>query len=523
MGMILTECVQSKLSLVKESHQNEGKRFLGTLRGVCAECDKPTRNDRIYSRALWEKVLNSESVKEGLENKVIYGELGHPEDRLESDIEKIAICFSGYEIQPDGEIIGDFDILDTPSGQLLKSLVDYGSILGISSRGGGDTVMREGRTYVREDDYQFMCFDIVLTPGVKKARLGLAEGLATDVKDVKPIQECVKQVIETTTNSAALQNLKNILEQLDVPNKDELMSALDEKLSTSNGETIPSTILEDLRTSQEKVKSLEGQLNESITALQAETIRSKKLEEKLGKIASSSKIVLSEAESLKTQLQEEKRNKGIVEKKLNDDAQAICEEKAVLEAKLNAQQSNYDMLSEQLKVSEDTVYKLRNKMRQLTEEAVSMRKQEREHRIQLKQIKEQCEAEAKQRYDRQMSLLEKDNSIQINSLREKLQRVSEEKATIVKDREQVIKAFADMCAKIYGISTQSVLENINKPFNVISKRITEAVENKKRLSALPFVTNTQGFSYKGLNEEVVIEEAPADYGVSLLLQQQNKK
>ena len=317
--------------------------------------------------------------------------------------------------------------------------------------------------------------------------------------------------------------LKNILEQLDVPNKDELMTALDEKLSTSNGETIPSTILEDLRTSQEKVKSLEGQLNESITALQAETIRSKKLEEKLGKIASSSKIVLSEAESLKTQLQEEKRNKGIVEKKLNDDAQAICEEKAVLEAKLNAQQSNYDMLSEQLKVSEDTVYKLRNKMRQLTEEAASMRKQEREHRIQLKQIKEQCEAEAKQRYDRQMSLLEKDNSIQINSLKEKLQRVNEEKATIVKDREQVVKAFADTCAKIYGISTQSILENINKPFSVISKRITEAVENKKRLSALPFVTNTQGFSYKGLNEEVVIEEAPADYGVSLLLQQQNKK
>ena len=520
MGMILTECVQSKLSLVKESHQNEGKRFLGTLRGVCAECDKPTRNDRIYSRALWEKVLNSESVKEGLENKVIYGELGHPEDRLESDIEKIAICFSGYEIQPDGEIIGDFDILDTPSGQLLKSLVDYGSILGISSRGGGDTVMREGRTYVREDDYQFMCFDIVLTPGVKKARLGLAEGLVTDVKDVKPLQECVKQVIETTTNSAALQNLKNILEQLDVPNKDELITALDEKLSVSNGETIPSTILEDLRTSQEKVKSLEGQLNESITALQAETIRSKKLEEKLGKIASSSKIVLSEAESLKTQLQEEKRDKGIVQKKLNDSAQAICEERAVLEAKLNAQQSSHDMLSEQLKLSEDTVCKLRNKVRQLTEQAASMR---REHRIRLEQIKEQCEAEAKQRYDRQMSLLEKDNSIQINSLKEKLQRVNEEKATIVRDREQVVRAFADTCAKIYGISTQSILENINKPFNVISKRITEAVENKKRLSALPFVTNTQGFSYKGLNEEVVMEEAPADYGVSLLLQQQNKK
>lgn len=517
MGVILTECIQSNLSLIKEDHQVQNKRYLGTLKGVCAECDKPTRNERIYSRALWEKVLNSDSVKEGLENKVIYGELGHPEDRLESDIQKIAICFSGYDIQPDGVIIGYFDILDTPSGQLLKSLVDYGSILGISSRGGGDTYMREGKTYVSEDNYQFMCFDIVLTPGVKAARLGLTESVQTlSEENIKPLEECAQQIISTTSSIPALQNLKYIMEQLELPNKEKLISDIDEKLCNNvSGETIPDTVLEDLKSYQEKVSTLQSQLNESQMALQAETIRCGKLEEKLGKVASSSKYIRQVSESLRSKLEQTQKTNA---KEVKDEVDRLTEQCEFLKKTLHKQKVNNDLIREQFSTQEkkyadmDSSYK--TKLREATQ-----RIKEYEKSVQEAQS-------LKESYEEKLANTQKDNAIVVQSLEQKLvemqqkvQSVTSSNKRLAEDRQKFIKAYVDTVGSMYGINCESVLrENINMPFTKIHNMLMEQVNSNTRLSALPFTTNSTA-TFKGINEDIKIEEYPKDYGVDLLLKQ----
>lgn len=66
--------------------------ILGTLTGPCADIIHPTRNERLYSDKLWENVFNNEIVKEYFEAGGVFGELGHPADRSETDMEKIAIC-----------------------------------------------------------------------------------------------------------------------------------------------------------------------------------------------------------------------------------------------------------------------------------------------------------------------------------------------------------------------------------------------------------------------------------------------
>ena len=73
---------------------NKGKAVLGTLEGPCAEFIAPTRNGRYYSEELWEKVFQNPLVKEQLDCGGIFGELGHPDDRDETDATKIAITIA---------------------------------------------------------------------------------------------------------------------------------------------------------------------------------------------------------------------------------------------------------------------------------------------------------------------------------------------------------------------------------------------------------------------------------------------
>ena len=147
--------------------------ILGRLVGICASFIAPTRNGRKYPEQLWENVFNDEIMKERIANGVCYGELGHPTDREETDPEKICICMPEEPKKgPDGKLRAVFDILDTPNGRILKTLCDYGSKLGISSRGSGDLETGfDGQESVNPNTYNCEGFDIVLLPGVKEARL----------------------------------------------------------------------------------------------------------------------------------------------------------------------------------------------------------------------------------------------------------------------------------------------------------------------------------------------------------------
>lgn len=151
----------------------KARGILGRLVGVCADFINPTRNGRKYSEQLWENVFSNPIMQEKIKNGVCYGELGHPEDRTETDLEKIAICLREQPVKNDkGQLIAVFDILDTPCGRILKTLCDYGSKMGISSRGQGDLITDyNGDEAVDPDTYECECWDVVLVPGVETARL----------------------------------------------------------------------------------------------------------------------------------------------------------------------------------------------------------------------------------------------------------------------------------------------------------------------------------------------------------------
>lgn len=146
--------------------------ILGRLVGPCADFTIPTRNGRKYNEQLWDKVFSDEIVIEKINNKCLFGEFGHPADREEVDPDKIAIALNAVpKKNADGQLMACFDILNTPSGKILKAVCDYGANIGISSRGSGDIIEEMGEEIVDPETYYFECFDAVILPAVKAARL----------------------------------------------------------------------------------------------------------------------------------------------------------------------------------------------------------------------------------------------------------------------------------------------------------------------------------------------------------------
>lgn len=120
-----------------------------------------------------------------------------PEERLEVDLANVSHAINDMWIEEDG-VYGTVDILPTPQGQIINSLIEYGSEIGISSRGSGSVIGNE----VDPDDYMFITFDIVMRPSVQAARLDLrmVESENIDVNAVKGILNEYSSSVENKSN-----------------------------------------------------------------------------------------------------------------------------------------------------------------------------------------------------------------------------------------------------------------------------------------------------------------------------------
>jgi len=150
------------------------KRFVSEggmmLTGKLQECDVQNGNGRIYpAPILTREVKKYAGVVE--DNRAL-GELDHPESSI---INLTNVSHMVTKVWMEGaNVMGKCKVLNTPSGQILRSLVESGVKIGISSRGMGSVTEQQGKTIV-EDDFQLICFDIVSEPSTPNAFMSLQE------------------------------------------------------------------------------------------------------------------------------------------------------------------------------------------------------------------------------------------------------------------------------------------------------------------------------------------------------------
>ena len=146
----------------------EEKRYVANggmmLSGKLQEADVQNGNGRIYPHAvLMREMKNYQKL---VEERRALGELDHPEDSVINLKNASHLVTSVW--WDNKNVMGKVKVLDTPSGQVLKSLVESGVKLGISSRGMGSVHESAGQTIV-EDDFQLICFDFVSEPSTPNA------------------------------------------------------------------------------------------------------------------------------------------------------------------------------------------------------------------------------------------------------------------------------------------------------------------------------------------------------------------
>ena len=191
--------------------EGKSKGILGKLKGIFADYKHGTRNaDRLYTEELWDnRVFGSEDVMEALETKTLFGELDHPEgDRCETLAKNAAITITKLEKRPEeGVIYGEAEILDTPTGRIVKALADSGAKLGISSRGMGEEIYQEGKNIIDPETYDFITFDVVVTPANTKARVALTES-----KHISKLTESLQKEIDEAETANQLNQIKTVAE-----------------------------------------------------------------------------------------------------------------------------------------------------------------------------------------------------------------------------------------------------------------------------------------------------------------------
>jgi hypothetical protein len=152
---------QANIQVLEESGADgQGKNLY--LKGICIEGNKRNANDRIYPLHEINKAVGTinQQIKEG--NSVL-GEVDHPED-LKINLDRV--CHSVENMWMDGEAgCGKLKILPTPMGELIKTLLQSGIKLGVSSRGSGNVDDRTGHV----SDFEIVTIDVVAQPSAPNA------------------------------------------------------------------------------------------------------------------------------------------------------------------------------------------------------------------------------------------------------------------------------------------------------------------------------------------------------------------
>jgi len=155
--------VTSFKPILRESKQRPG---VFEVEGVLQRAGAKNQNGRVYKK----EILVSEAQKyvdEFVKNGNAYGELDHPESAVVSLKNASHII---KELWWDGdELKGRIELLNTPSGNIVKEIVKAGHTIGISSRGTGSVEQTNEGTLEVQPDFELVCWDFVSNPSTHGA------------------------------------------------------------------------------------------------------------------------------------------------------------------------------------------------------------------------------------------------------------------------------------------------------------------------------------------------------------------
>lgn len=131
------------------------------IKGVFMQAETPNRNGRVYPKQIMEREVDKYQTL--IKEKRALSELGHPSSPT-VNLDRVSHLITELKMDKNGkDIHGKAKILDTPFGKIAKNFLDEGIKLGVSTRGLGSLVEKNGINEV-QNDFMLSAIDIVSFP-----------------------------------------------------------------------------------------------------------------------------------------------------------------------------------------------------------------------------------------------------------------------------------------------------------------------------------------------------------------------
>ena len=152
---------------INESMKENGGKVI--VRGVLQRAESKNQNGRVYPKDILMREANK-YTEEFINQRRAMGELDHPESSV-VNLQNVSHNVKKMHFEGDN-LMGEVEVLPTPSGNILKELFKAGIKLGISSRGMGsvETVNENGAEAQEvQPDFELIAFDFVSNPSTHGA------------------------------------------------------------------------------------------------------------------------------------------------------------------------------------------------------------------------------------------------------------------------------------------------------------------------------------------------------------------
>ena len=127
---LIKEHTETVNYLIEDDKETGKKNY--NIEGVFLQAEIKNRNGRSYPKEILDKEVKR-YMKENVKKNRAYGELGHP-DSPTINLDRVSHMIKDLKLEGN-DFVGKAKIMDTPYGKIVKSLIDEGASLGVSSRG----------------------------------------------------------------------------------------------------------------------------------------------------------------------------------------------------------------------------------------------------------------------------------------------------------------------------------------------------------------------------------------------------
>jgi uncharacterized protein YoxC len=357
----LEEMTVSTMMIV-EGTENKRPGVLCEVEGPFIVINQDNNNDRWYTKSLIDnRILGIPYTKKMLANKTLYGEASHPSDRFDVKLPLISHNITNLWWNDDNTVLmGRADVLDTPSGRIIYTLVQYGSKIGISVRARGRLVNKGGKKIPDESVYQFKTFDFVPNPGFDEARMNRVDESVNDEDLAASFMEyvngasvselnCIQSIFESA-NEEMFGDVKKVIK--------ERMS--DNTLSQGNDSkdgSVTDILYEETIKNEERILDLEEQIGE--------------LQEKLSDAERGRDALCEEVSTLKNDVEQKSKDIEDISRRLitlsesessyRQESERLSKRVGVLTSKLREYREDSISIAQKLEESEQLVVTLESR------------------------------------------------------------------------------------------------------------------------------------------------------------------